>query len=278
VGVLALLCGAVGGQEAENPVNREQIDAALKLTQAAAREYQFTLAGDEQECDLKPEPVLRWSNPAVGEIHGNVFLWTQRGRPAAIGSLFKWFTPHTHMSHEFQSLSEKPLGAKFHGADVWKTSGAGVQFAPVPQAPSPAASAASRLVQLKQLAREFSATKKERDGGRGELRLLTQPIYRYASPEEAVLDGGLFAFVQGTDPELFLLLEARGGKQGKARWEFAATRMNSVELQLRHRGTEVWAVKAMPWREIYDHRRIYTSFLFKEIPAFLSEAAGNSAP
>jgi hypothetical protein len=260
-------------------VNREQIDAALKLTQAAAREYQISVAGDdEQTCDLKTEPVLRWSNPAVGEIHGNVFLWTRRSRPAVIGSLFKWFTPHTHMSHEFQSLAEKPIAAKFHGADVWKTSDAGVKFLPVPQAPSPAGSTASRLVQLKQLAREFSATKKEREGGRGELRLLTQPIYRYASPEEGVLDGGLFAFVQGTDPEVFLLLEARGGKQDQARWEFAATRMNSVALQLRHRDNEIWAVEAMPWREIYDHRQIYTSFLFKDIPAFLSEAAGNPLP
>ena len=41
----------------------------------------------------------------------------------------------------------------------------------------------------------------------------------------------LFAFVQGTDPDLFLLLEARESG-GKSAWHFAATRMNSVALSL----------------------------------------------
>lgn len=274
-----LSCARIFAQEpAGPPVNREQIDAALKLTQAAAREYDITIAGDDRPVELKAEPILRWSNPAVGEIHGNVFLWTRRSRPMVVGSLYKWFTPHTHMSHEFQSLAENPIAAKFHGAEVWKTSEAGLKFAPVPKAPAPAPTATSRLVQLKQLARNFSATKKEHDGSQGELRLLTQPIYRYAAPTEGVQDGALFTFVQGTDPELFLVVEARGELGNDASWQFGATRMNSVELRLRYREADVWAVEAMPWHDIYSHRQIYTSFVFKEIPEFLGDAASKPAP
>lgn len=62
-----------------------------------------------------------------------------------------------------------------------------------------------------------------------------------------------------------------------ARWHFAATRMNSVELRLRRGETEVWSVETMPWREISDHRRVYTSFRFETIPAFLTEALDDSA-
>ena len=55
-------------------------------------------------------------------------------------------------------------------------------------------------------------------GGKGwsELRLLPTPIARYGEPGTKLLDGALFAFVLGTDPEVFLFLEARPG-QGRLR-------------------------------------------------------------
>src|SRR6266516_2595813 len=74
-------------QSQETPANHENIEAALKLTQAAAAEYEIRLAGDDQPLDWQREPVLRWSNPARGEIHGNVFLWTRDGRPQVVSSL-----------------------------------------------------------------------------------------------------------------------------------------------------------------------------------------------
>lgn len=263
---------------AENPANRENIQAALKLTQAAAAEYEIRVADEDKPLALRREPVLRWSNPARGEVHGNVFLWTRDGRPLVVGSLFKWFSPHTHMSHEFQSLAEKPLRASFHRAPVWKTSEAGLRFMDVPGATAPAAGEAQRFLQLKQLAKDFAASKKEREGEQEELRLLPQPIHRYSAPKQGILHGALFAFVQGTDPELFLLIEARGKSPATARWQFAATRMNSVEMRLRHRGRQVWAADILPWKKVYDHENIYTSFMFKEIPDFLKDKLAKPKP
>ena len=78
---------------------------------------------------------MRWSNPNVGEVHGNVFLWTVNERPVVVGSLFKWFTPHTHMSHEFHSLSEQPLMAKYEDQEKWRTKSGGVTFSALPDAP-----------------------------------------------------------------------------------------------------------------------------------------------
>src|SRR5262249_571584 len=144
------------------------------------------------------EPILLWSNPAAGEIHGNVFLWTVDERPVVIGSLYKWFSPHTHMSHEFQSLAADKLQAKYQGRAVWAPAAPGVKFASLADAPLPTVTALQRLVQMRQLSKDFSATKVERDGSTGELRLLTQPVYRYADAPRGVIDGGLFAFVQGT--------------------------------------------------------------------------------
>jgi hypothetical protein len=112
----------------------------------------------------------------------------------------------------------------------------------------------------------------------GDLRLLPQPIHRYSAPKQGILNGGLFAFVQGTDPELFLLIEARGKTAESARWQFAATRMTSTEVRLRHRDEKVWEAETLPWKEVYDHEHVYTSFLFKEIPDFLKGALTKPKP
>jgi hypothetical protein len=263
---------------ADAPANRENIEAALKLTQAAAAEYEIRVGDDDKPLDLQSEPVLRWSNPDQGEVHGNVFLWTRDGRPLLVGSLYKWFSPHTHMSHEFQSLAEEPLSAKFHAKQVWKTSESGLRFVDVPQAAAPAANEAQRLLQLKQLAKDFAGSKKERDGTQAELRLLPQPIHRYAAPKKGIVNGALFTFVQGTDPEIFLLIEARGENAANARWQFAATRMNSVEFRLRHRDQQVWTAEILPWKEVHDHQHAYTSFGFKEIPDFLKDTLAKPKP
>ena len=256
------------------PANKENIEAALKLTLAAAAEYEFRVGTDEKDktLELVRAPILKWSNPDRGEVHGNVFVWTREGRPLVVGSLFKWFTPHTHMSHEFLSLAEGPLAAKFHGKEVWKTDESVIRFADVPGAPAPADTEAQRLLQMKQLAKEFSGSKKERDEKTGviELRLLPQPIHRYAAPKQGV-GGGLFALVHGTDPELFVLIEARGKDAQSARWQYAATRMTSSEVRLRHRDKEVWSGEIVPWKDVNSHERAYTSFLFKEIPDFLKD-------
>src|SRR5436305_1100198 len=108
------------GQPPVVEANPENIAAALRLTLAAAAEYEFRAGTDEKPLELVREPILKWSNPDRGEVHGNVFLWTRAGRPLVAGSLYKWFRPHTHMAHEFVSFAEGPIGSKFHGDEVWK--------------------------------------------------------------------------------------------------------------------------------------------------------------
>jgi hypothetical protein len=275
---------AATGSRAQNPAdlsaNRENIEAALRLTQAAAAEYEFRIGDDDKPLELRREPVLRWSNPDRGEVHGYVFLWTRGERPLVVGALFKWFSPLTHMAHEFHSFAEEPLRARFHGAPVWKTSEAGLRFVDVPGAPAPAANEARRLLQLKQLAKDFAGSKRKPGGEETEVRLLPQPVYRYAAPKQGVQSGGLFAFVEGTDPEIWLLIEARGDNPTNARWQFAATRMVAgEEVWLRHQGKQVWSAEILPWREIFlEHEHAYTTFRFQEVPDFLKDALTKPGP
>src|SRR5947209_5051368 len=110
VAVLAVASLAAAGgfaqKPAETPASPENIEAALKLTLAAAAEYEIRIGDDDKPLELQKEPVLKWSNPDRGEVHGNVFLWARDGRPRVVASLFKWFRPYTHMSHEFMSFAE----------------------------------------------------------------------------------------------------------------------------------------------------------------------------
>ncbi len=272
VTALAAAVPAIGWvqEPARPPANPENIDAALKLTLAAAAEYEFRVGKDEKPLQLQREPALRWSNPDRGEVHGNIFLWTRDGRPLMAGSLFKWFTPWTHMAHEFHSLAEEPFEAKFHGKPVWKTSEAGLRFVDLPGAGPPAGNDAQRLLQMKQLARDFTATKTERDENVVvELRLLPQPVSRYSAAKEGIASGGMFALVHGTDPEVFLLIEARGKDAASVRWQYGVVRMSSSKLQLRHREKQVWIVEVLPWADVTSHKLAYTSFMLKEIPDFL---------
>jgi hypothetical protein len=93
-----------------------------------------------------------------------------------------------------------------------------------------------------------------------ELRLLNQPVYRYASEAGGVIDGGLFALVESTDPEAWLMLEAVKADGGSA-WRFAVARMNADGITIRRAGHEVasWPKIVQPWR----HRAApYTTFGF----------------
>jgi hypothetical protein len=263
---------------ADAPANKENIEAALKLTLAAATEYEIHVGDHDKPLELKREPVLQWSNPVAGEIHGNVFLWTQEGRPLVVASLHKWFSPKTVMEHEFHALAEEPLSASFHGKPVWKTSEPAVRFADLPNAPAPAASETQRLFQIKQLAKDFAVTKKKYDGTESELRLLPKPLHSYAAPKHGVVHGAMIVLVEGTDPDLFLLIEARGKSVASARWQYAVARMTAAELRLRHRDTQIWKAKLLSPTEYTDSKRAYTNFMFKEIPDFLKEAAGKPRP
>lgn len=242
---------------------KQNIEAALKMTREAAQKYEFEVQGVERPIVLREQPILRWSNPERGQIYGNVFLWTNRGRPVVVGSLFKWFSPFTHMSHEFHSLSTSAIQGRFDRADAWKSSQAGVAFVAVPDAPHVAATAAARLTQMRQMARQFSARTTDREGSHLELRLLAQPVYRYDLETDSTepSDGALFVFVQGTDPELWLMLEAQPSTpKGAEVWQYALARMNSITFDVQHGGREIWHQDTLPWKEISGHKAPYTSF------------------
>lgn len=246
-------------EKSGNTVEEQQIAEALELTTNAAREFSLSTAGeDEVPLKFRPESLLQWSNPAAGTIYGNVFIWTHEDRPQAIVSIYKWYAPFTHGSVEFHSLSTGPIIARKDGNVVWQPEKGGVEWKKLPGGDSPADTKARRLIQLRQIARRFSVEKTDREGIERKMRLLTQPIYRYESPAEEVVDGALFVFAQGTDPEVFLLLEATRKDNSKSLvWRYALIRMNHVKFVATCQDEEVWRTEILPFSEVHNPRNAY---------------------
>ena len=92
---------------------------------------------------------------------------------------------------------------------------------------------------MRNLAREFRATVSDGDNER-ELRLIPQPLYRHQRSSADVLDGALFCFVMGTDPEVLLLVEARNTPNG-SQWCYALARHSSFPLRVFYKGGETWS-------------------------------------
>jgi hypothetical protein len=55
-------------------------------------------------------------------------------------------------------------------------------------------------------------------------------------------DGALFTFLcsEGTDPEVWLLIEARQ-EGGRTRWEYACCRFSNRDLYVQRKGKDVWS-------------------------------------
>jgi hypothetical protein len=255
--------GMTGFALAQPPKDEKALAEAFRVfAKQEASTYTMRLEGSDRPLKLEPEPVLKWSNPVIGTIYGDVFVWTKDGRPEAVASIYKFYSPLTHRANEFHSLSLGKVSAERDGSKVWAPSRPGLELKPIKGADVPADSAAIRLRQMRALAQEFTGRQTSREGVDRDMRLLAQPIYRYENTKGDLVDGGLFVFVLGTDPEAFLLIEARRAAGGAPEWRFGATRMNSINLRLSHRGSEVWNAPEIPWSQVWDGREPYCVFRY----------------
>ncbi len=71
---------------------------------------------------------------------------------------------------------------------------------------------------------------------------MPSPLFRYKTDRRDLVDGAVFAFVQGTDPEVVLVLEARRA-DAKVQWQYALTRRSMLALEAKLDGETIWSVK-----------------------------------
>ena len=233
------------GQAADAPkLDEKQLVKLLEPHyQEQAEGYEFFLdEARKLKLEMVEKPVMRWT--AEGNS-GAVWVWTRQGRAEAVGCLGAYVNPASKLEgfHEFHSLTLKPLQKVEIGTvRTWESSKPGVEPMRLTKADEPAATDKLRLIQMRNLAREFTA--QMRSGTQTHLlRLTPTPLYRFQSTNPDVLDGALFSYLwdNGTDPEFLLLVEARKTADGQ-RWHYAPVRFTWREVWLKHNDQEVWRV------------------------------------
>lgn len=231
---------------ADDSQDSQERQERLEFMKEQAAAYTLTLEQGGTKLALHPDALLRFSNPVSGVPDGIIAMWTDGQRPAVLAQIFQ--TKDELWVHECQSLADGPLTMRQGDKLFWHPQEATEGYRRLEDAPAPSASATRRLVQMKTLAAEFSAVDdfkiriEDKETERHELRLLPTPIHRYDDAAVGIGDGAVFAFVHGTDPEVFLVLESRKDKDGKSGWHYALAPMTCWAVSVKHRNVSVWNV------------------------------------
>ncbi|HET6424716.1 MAG TPA: hypothetical protein VFG20_13590 [Planctomycetaceae bacterium] len=237
---------AVGGiARAEEPATTDPQAEKRQLRMATLFEDTSLRYAQDPARDLvrSPKAVVKYTNPLNSfQLYASMFLWFDGEVPVAVSS--PSFRDTGNIYWEWTSLTSQPLVLKRQDRVVWQPEKAGHNPQRLPDADSPADSAAARLTQMRAIARRFMVTEVRRETTQ-ETRLLTQPLYRWKDPSHDVIDAAMFAFVEATDPELLLLIEARleSGKTDRV-WFYTLARMTSSPCTVKLDEQTVWSTEA----------------------------------
>ncbi len=259
--VAALAAGRGGADDESVAEAAKRFEPYAEKTAAS---YELHTAGPmSRKLEPRAKSLLRWTNPLTGSRnHGELFLWTDRGRPAAVLSMYEYYdtTGIVHEHHEWISLALGGIEAT--GPRIW-TPVAGIELKPVTDAPLPADTPLRRLGQMRAMAADFTAEKTARNGVVRAIQLMSQPLFRYEAGDPEVIDGALFAFVEGTDPDVFLCLEARLVKD-KPSWQYGLARVVRLPVAVSYQGKKVWVADLLSVPETYDQtKKPYSVFAIK---------------
>jgi hypothetical protein len=194
-------------------------------------------------------PLLLFGDSARDNGDGTLWAWGDSGRPAVV--VESYFNTKTggQRVNAITLTGGDLVVAKTPTAEgiLWQPQQTQIKPLPFPDAPPPDAKSTVRTRQLKELARRLTAHEFwDPDNSRFELRLLVQPVRRYAAADAQIQDGALFVLAHGTNPEVLVLIEALGESIDKARWHYALARCGSAEMHVEIDGKEVWTVARTP--------------------------------
>jgi len=213
-------------------------------------------------------PLLSYTNPVrTNDQHGAVFLWTEAGRPAVIGSIWSATNRQDRtvrfVTHEWHSLAtDGQVRATRADQPLWACDEPGIRWEAVSGEPAPTISRPARLVQMRAIARRYTAsiqTEEESD-----LRLMAQPLFRYGEEVPGVVDGAIFAFAMTTDPELLLMVEDRMAG-GKPAWHVTFARFGNKGMTVKEGERVVWSCQ--PGRPGFSDGKYYLRWRAEEMPA-----------
>lgn len=251
-----LLCGGIGlifavvvgvamsDEKADEVYRASQLNRMKSI--AEKFEVDAALGSKPVSAKLMTNPLLRYNDTTRLLDESTLWLWTERELPSALMAVE--FYPNDPRGprwlFEIVSLSNTKIGVARGGDWKWQAKQPGVKRQPLPGDLKPGDKPAQRLTQARQIRQRFAAHEKAPVGGRIELRPLSNPLYRYSDEATGVIDGAVFAFANGTNPEVLLLLEAQRDATSKtAIWTYGFAQMTGAEVYASLDEREVWSQK-----------------------------------
>jgi hypothetical protein len=223
-----------GGAEQETVDSKGERAARLDVMRrrAASLTVEFETPAGMVSAEMIESAILRYGTPARLAFDETLWAWGRVGRPVAIATIGP-------LGCEIVSVADEPVLMKAKSGWKWSPAGSGIQWTPVPEAPAAGRTAVIRLRQMNEISRRFSATASNKKAS-FELRIMDHHLHRYADPEHGLIDGAIFAFVEGTNPEVFLLLECRQERGGDLVWSYGCTRMSAATCKAMLNDKVVW--------------------------------------
>ena len=242
--LLSIACLALTGSVClAQPATTEFAPKDKGIYKKELEAYDLAVESKDTKLTMQPNAILNW----VGDFpkRGSVFVWTLHGRPMVVGQCFSFHSRDSvrknqlSFKHTFHSLAEDQVFLH-HGKDlVWAPRGPGVEFHDADFQTKVHARKALRLSQMRAIGRKFVF--RVEGYTKGQLRFLPQPLYRYDSEKLGIIDGAIFSFSFGSDPEALLIVEAV--KEGDATsWRYGFARFNLQESHAMLNKKQVWKV------------------------------------
>jgi hypothetical protein len=226
--------GVPAGERAARLVQTKRILDAMRVYPTPERQ--------ETAVTRISEPVLRYADTTRQTYDSTLWILGTTGRPVGIVAIehYPKNPEGKRWICEVASLSNERISVEYGRTIDWTAKTPGLEPERLEGAPVPADQPAARLTQIKQLQQRFTAHEKASIEGRIELRPLTKPLHRYQDAEAGIIDGAIVSFVNGTNPEVLLVLEARKTSTGSAEWQFGLVQMTGEAVFAELDGKEIW--------------------------------------
>lgn len=251
----SILLFAIGGVgQADEPTDknsteakREQAQAERLRAEALRRAKDIrVVAEDGSPITLIEQPVLRFGEPTRGNEDGSLWVWGKKGRPLVMAELYRNAGNKVRWVHAITQTSTELVVAETESGR-WAPRQSQLDLTAILDAPAAAKQKTARLGQLKTLARRFKAHEFWKpDNTRYELRLLIRPLRRYEDAATGLLDGAVFVFANGTNPEILMFVEAHAGDDGASKWLIGFAPLGSAELHVTRNDEDVWKQPRAP--------------------------------
>lgn len=185
-----LLAHGVRAQEAAEPAPQQDREARLKQAAAHVAVLEVRLADGGDVVPRVQRPLFIFGDSTRSNGDGTLWAWGEKGRPLVLLETYRNTAAGGPRANAITLTSTHRVALTVPSVGRWLPEKSQIEPAPLPDAPPPAERDSSRLRQLKEQARRFTAHEFwDPDNSRFELRLLVQPVHRYTDEKNGLVDG-----------------------------------------------------------------------------------------